>query len=111
MPRRLPIGGGGSVTGLSRPALAVIGLLAGFLAVCLSWILDGASSFCGLDENQAATGYCAAGSSVQIVLVALPAATVVVGYAVSLTMARLTPVLLAAACAVAEGLLVLVSGW
>jgi hypothetical protein len=98
------------MTGLSRPAITVIGLALGIVAVVASEILVGAASLCGLDENQIATGYCSADHIVRALLVGLPVLTVIVGYAISLWTGRLTPVALAATGAVIEGLLGLVTG-
>jgi hypothetical protein len=91
--------------------VAVLGLATGVVALCAAWILVGAASLCGFHENQIATGYCAASSTVRTLLIACPAVTVAVGYVISLRMARLTPLALAAFGAIAEGLVALVSGW
>jgi hypothetical protein len=96
---------------LSRRTVAVLGLATGVVAICVAWLLVGAAGVCGFHENQIATGYCAASSAVRTLLIACLAMTVAVGYVISLRMARLTPIAVAAFCAVAEGLVALVSGW
>jgi hypothetical protein len=99
------------MTGLSRRSVAVIGLLAGAVAVVAALVLVGATSLCGLGENQPPTGYCAANQTVRSLLVALPAVTVIIGYVLSLRAGRLTPVAIAALCAVAEGIVALTAGY
>jgi hypothetical protein len=100
----------GSMTGLSRSAVAMTGLAVAIVAIVAAEILVGAVNLCGLGENQVATGYCAASEGVRGLLAGLPILTVTVGYAISLRSARLTPVALAACCAVAEGAIALVGG-
>jgi hypothetical protein len=96
---------------LSRRSIAVIGLLAGIIAASAALVLVGASSLCGLDENRTPTGYCAANETVRSLLVALPVLTVIVGYARSLRACRLTPIGVAAICAIAEGIIALTAGY
>jgi hypothetical protein len=99
------------MTGLSRTAVALIGLAVGVIAVAAAELLVGAVNLCGLSENEVPAGYCAASPAVRAVLCGLPVLTVIAGYAVSLRSARLTPVALAAAGAVAEGVVALVGGY
>lgn len=98
------------MTGLSRWAIAGIGLGMGIVAITVAEILLGVASLCGLHENQIATGYCAAGEAAQAVIEGVPIATVILGYAITLRTARLTPIAVAAFCAVAEGLVGMAGG-
>ena len=100
-----------SMTGLSRRSIAIIGLIIGIIAVIAALVLVGAAGLCGLDENQTASGYCAANRTVRTLLVALPVMTVTTGYALSLRASRLTPVAIAALCAIAEGIIALTAGY
>ena len=95
------------MTGLSRRSIAVIGLLAGIIAVIAALVLVGAASLCGLDENQAPAGYCAANQTARFLLVAVPVITVIIGYALTLRAGRLTPIGIAALCAIGEGIIAL----
>lgn len=95
------------MTGLSRRSIAIIGLIAGIIAVVAALLLVGAASLCGVHENQTPTGYCAANETVRSLLVAIPVLTVIVGYALSLRACRLTPIGVAALCAIAEGVIAL----
>jgi hypothetical protein len=99
------------MTGLSRWSIAVIGLVGGAGAAVVAIVLVGAASLCGFSENQTPTGYCAAGATTRSLLVVIPALTVAIGYAVSVRTGRLTPVAVAGLCAVAEGLVALVTGY
>lgn len=99
------------MTGLPRWAIALIGLVVGAFAIIAAVVLAGAASLCGFDENQVATGYCAAGDTLRVLIVAVPAVTVIVGYAMSLWTGRLTPIAIAALCAVGEGLVALGGYW
>ena len=65
------------MTGLPRWAIALLGLVVGSVALVAAIVLVGAASLCGFDENQAATGYCAASSVVRLLVVAVPAAAVI----------------------------------
>jgi hypothetical protein len=99
------------MTGLSRRSIAIIGLLAGIVAVIAALVLVGAASLCGLDENQTPTGYCAANQTVRTLLETIPVITVITGYALSLRAGRLTPIAIAALCAVAEGIIAVTAGY
>lgn len=99
------------MTGLSRWAIALIGLFLGAAAIIASVVLVGAANLCGFDENQVETGYCAAGDTLRLLLVAVPTVTVIVGYAISLWTGRLTPIAIAALCAVGAALVALGAGY
>ena len=97
----------GSMTGLSRGAVAGVGLVIGLVAVFIAIACSGAFSWCGFDENQAPGGYCGVSSFLRAALIAIPAITVLVGYVASVTRVRLTPIALASFIAVSEGLIAL----
>lgn len=99
------------MTGLPRWAIGLIGLTVGGLASIAAVVLMGAASLCGFDENQDLKGYCATGDTVRFIVVAIPIGTVIVGYLLSLWTGRLTPIAVAALCAVAEGLAALGAGY
>ncbi|MEA2195393.1 MAG: hypothetical protein QOG42_1827 [Solirubrobacteraceae bacterium] len=99
------------MTGLSRRSIAIIGLIAGIIAVIAALVLVGAASLCGLDENQTPAGYCAANQTGRSLLVAVPVITVIIGYALTLRAGRLTPMGIAALCAIGEGIIALTVGY
>jgi hypothetical protein len=99
------------MTGFPRWVIALLGLVIGGVAVIAAILLVGAARLCGSDENQELKGYCAAGDTVRFLVVAIPAATVILGYLLSLWTGRLTPIAIAALCAIAEGLAALVAGY
>jgi hypothetical protein len=99
------------VTGLSRRSIACIGFVVAVVAVIACVALDGAASLCGFHENQTPAGYCAASQTVRFLLVAAPVSTVIVGYALSLRMGRVTPIAIAALCALAGSAVVLAAGY
>jgi hypothetical protein len=90
------------MTGLPRWAIAIAGVAVVVAALVAVVVIVGAASMCGFDENQAPTGYCAAGGSVRFLVVAIPAVTLSAGYGASLWKARITPVAVAATLAVVE---------
>ena len=99
------------MTGLSRRSIACIGLVVAVVAVIASAVLVGAASLCGFHENQTPAGYCAASQTVRFVLVAVPVSTVIVGYALSLRMGRVTPIAIAVLCALAASAVALAAGY
>jgi hypothetical protein len=95
------------MTGWPRWVIMIISLVVAIVSVLLSLILVGAVNFCGLAENQAPGGYCAASQTTRTAVVVIPLVTIALGYGLTVRAGRLQPVGVGALMCLAEGLTIL----